>query len=280
MTLKLVKLKEKRVVNKLGVIGFGNMGKALIEGIIEKKVVKKNKIIVSDKDKKKLKNAEKLGVKTGKNREVAEKSDIIILAVKPDQMKHVLSEIKDVLNEKKILISIAAGISTKKIEKTIEKKIPVIRVMPNLNVKVKEGIIFYCPGRYGKGLDRKVEELFSPVGIVLKEKENLFDTITAISGSGPGFIFYFAEQFKKVCMEKGFGRKKANLIASYLFYGSGKMMTDTKIEPEKLREMVSSPGGTTLAGLSVFEKKNFPEIFRKVIEKAEERSKQLRGKNG
>ncbi|MCD6407865.1 pyrroline-5-carboxylate reductase [bacterium] len=268
------------MVNKLGVIGFGNMGKALIEGIIEKKVVKKNKIIVSDKDKKKLKNAEKLGVKTGKNREVAEKSDIIILAVKPDQIKYVLSEIKDVLNEKKILISIAAGISTKKIEKTIEKKIPVIRVMPNLNVKVKEGIIFYCPGKYGKGFEREIEKLFSPVGIVLKEKENLFDTITAISGSGPGFIFYFAEQFKKVCMEKGFGRKKANLIASYLIYGSGKMMTETKIEPERLREMVSSPGGTTLAGLSVFEKKNFPEIFRKVIEKAEERSKQLRRENG
>lgn len=260
---------------KIGIVGFGNMGKSLAEGISEK--FNKKYIIVSDKDKKKLDIAKKLKFNSAENALLAKSSDIIILAVKPSIVESVIEEIKPFINGKKLLISIAAGVPLKKIEKKIEKKIPVIRVMPNINVKVKAGIIAYCKGKYAKGekYDRLVEEIFSPVGIILKLPENKFDTITAISGSGPGFIFYIAEILQKICEKKGIKGKRAISLIKTLFYGSGKMLFENDQSPKELKDMVCSPKGTTIAGIEVFEKNNFPILLEKVINKSERRSKQL-----
>lgn len=272
-------MREKRLVNfkegglKLGIIGFGNMGSAIVDGLIEKKLFKKKEILVFDIDKKKIKNLP-FNIKKN-NRELVENSDIIILAVKPKDAENVLEEIKDNLNSQKLLISIMAGIKIEKIEKIIGKNIPLIRIMPNLNVKVKSGIIVWCSNKYGKKYGNIVKKIFSPVGIVLKMPENKFDIITAISGSGPGFLFYIAEELKKICIEKGISKKIVNDLVSWLFYGTGKMLLYSKIEPERLKEMVSSPGGTTLAGLAIFEKMDFGKILRDVIEAAEKRSKEL-----
>lgn len=258
---------------KIGVIGFGNMGGAIVSGLLENKIVKKKEIFVFDIDKKKLKNL-KINVEEN-NRKVVEKSDVTIIAVKPKDANDVLEEIKNNLSPKKILVSIIAGIKIKNIEKVIGKNIPVVRIMPNLNVKAKAGIITYCTNKSGKRYEKIIKKIFSPIGIVLKMPESKFDTITAISGSGPGFLFYIAENFKKICIEKGISSKIAKDLVAYLFYGSGKMLFETKSEPEELKNMVSSPGGTTLAGLSIFEKKNFENILREVIDKAEKRSKEL-----
>ncbi len=249
------------------------MGSAIISGILEKKVIKKEKIFVFDVDKEKIKDIPANVVEN--NKEIVENSDLIIIAVKPKDAENVLCEIKNYLNSEKILISIMAGIKIKRIEEIINKKIPIIRTMPNLNVKVKSGIIVYCSNKYGKKYEDIVKKIFAPCGIVLKMPENKFDTITAISGSGPGFLFYIAEEFKKICIEKGISSKILKDLISYLFYGTGKMLVDTKIEPGKLKEMVSSPGGTTIAGLSIFEKRKFGDILREVIDAAEKRSKEL-----
>lgn len=258
---------------KLGVIGFGNMGSAIVVGLLEKKIFKKKQIFVYDIDRNKLKKS-KLNVKKN-NEEVVKNSDIILLSVKPKDAENILKEINKFLTPRKLLISIMAGIKIEKIEKIVGVDIPVIRVMPNLNVKVKFGIIAYCSNKKGKKYEKFVKKIFSPVGIVFKMPENKFDTITAISGSGPGFLFFIAEEFKKICIEKGFSSEIAQKLVSALFYGTGKMLFETKTEPEKLKEMVSSPGGTTLAGLKVFEEKNFDKILREVINRAEERSKEL-----
>jgi len=262
---------------KIGIIGFGNMGMALAESIVSDKKFTCDNIVVSDKNEKKISLAKKKGFKTGNNIEVGRKADVIILSVKPSFIGEVVEEINPFLNEKKLLISIAAGVKIKSIEKNLKKKIPVIRIMPNLNVKVKMGIIAYCKGKYAKDnkYDLTFNEIFSSAGIVMKIPESKFDTITAISGSGPGFIFYIADVLKKICEKKGIKGKKAVSLVKGLFYGSGKMLFESEKTPQELKNMVCSPKGTTIAGIEVFEKNNFPKIFEKVINKSEKRSKQL-----
>ena len=258
---------------KLGVIGFGNMGSAIVDALLEKKIFKKRNIYVCDIDKNKLKNV-KLNIKKN-NKELVKNSDVIIIAVKPKDAENLLREINSFLTPKKLLISIMAGIKIKKLEKIIGGNIPIIRVMPNLNIKVKSGIVIYCSNKNGKKYEKLVEKIFSPVGIVFKMPEDKFDIITAISGSGPGFLFYIAEKLEKICIEKGISPKISHQLISFLFYGTGKMFFETRKKAEELKKMVCSPGGTTLAGLSVFEEKNFEYILKEVIDKAEKRSKEL-----
>jgi len=262
---------------KIGIIGFGNMGMALAESIVSDKKFTCDNIVVSDKEEKKISIAKKMRFKTARNKEVAKESDVIILSVKPSGVEDVIEEITPFLNEKKLLISIAAGVKIKSIEKKLKKKIPVIRVMPNLNVKVKMGIIVYCKGKYAKDkkYDRIFNEIFSSAGIVMKIPEGKFDTITAISGSGPGFIFYIADVLKKICEKKGIKGKKAVALIKALFCGSGKLLFESEKTPQELKNMVCSPKGTTIAGIEVFEKSNFSKLFEKVINKSEKRSKQL-----
>ncbi|MCM8766496.1 MAG: pyrroline-5-carboxylate reductase [Candidatus Omnitrophica bacterium] len=258
---------------KLGIIGFGNMGSAIYDGIVEEKILTENDIFIYDIDKEKIKDRS-LNI-CGTNKEVVEKSNLLIIAVKPNDGENVLKEIKNFLSSEKVVVSIMAGIKIKKLERIIGRNIPIIRVMPNLNVKVKTGIIAYCSNKYGEKYENSIEKIFSPLGFVFKLNENKFDTITAISGSGPGFLFYIAEEFEKICIEKGIPKKIAKDLVTYLFYGTGKMILKTGKEPEELKRMVCSPKGTTIAGLNVFEKMKFNNILRKAIEAAEKRSKEI-----
>lgn len=260
----------------IGVIGCGNMGSALVHGLLESRLYSASSTYVSDTDKKKSAVLAKSGVRVVDNTMLAEKSDAIILAVKPAIIGDVVSGIREFLTPSKVLISIAAGIPTSKIEKSLGKKtVPVVRVMPNVNARVKAGLLPYCLGKHAAGYEKLTEELFAPLGIVFKLPEKMFDSVTAITGSGPGFIFYIAENIKKICRAKKFTEKQSALIAAYLIYGSGKMLAETGLPPETLKEMVTSPGGTTFAGLSVFNRKEFPRILKEVIEKAEKRSREL-----
>jgi len=281
MKTQNLKLPPRRAGNtqnlKLGVIGCGNMGRSLIEGIISEKVVSPVNIFVSDVNSSVLiRVKKKIKVRTGTNKEITKKSDVVILAVKPIRVENVLTEVKKDLNSKKVLVSIAAGVSTSKIESILSGlKIPVIRVMPNLPVKVKSGIVAYSPGKYAKEKGKIVENLFSSVGEVFKINENKMNAITAISGSGPGYIFYLAEIIGKICIQKGFSGKISRVISTNLIYGSGKMLIESCEDPETLKKMVSSPGGTTLVGLRIFEKKKFRAIFKEVVDAAEKRSREL-----
>lgn len=261
---------------KIGVLGCGNMGSVLVQGLVESRTCPVTSMYVSDIRKEKLKDIRKIGVRVVDNNELAKNSDVIILAVKPAIVGEVVRDIREFLNPSKVLISIAAGVKTSKIEGLIgKKKVPVIRVMPNVNVRVKAGILPYCLGRYASRYCKLPEKLFAPLGIVFRLPEKMFDSVTAITGSGPGFIFYIAENIKKICKEKKFTEKQSALITSYLIYGSGRMLTETGLSPEALKTMVTSPGGTTFAGLKVFEKRKFLLILKEVIKEAEKRSKEL-----
>lgn len=258
---------------KLGIIGFGNMGSSIFYSVLDEKIFREKEIFIYDIDSKKTENLNTNVCQS--NKEVVEKSDLIIIAVKPKDSEIVLDEIKSSLSDEKILVSIMAGIRIKKIERIVGENIPIIRVMPNLNMLVKAGIIAYCSNKCGKKYENFVEKIFSPLGFVFRLNENKFDTITAISGSGPGFLFYIAEEFEKICIKKGISKEIAKNLVAYLFYGTGKIIFQTKKTPEELKRMVCSPKGTTIAGLSVFEKLKFDDVLRKAVEAAENRSREI-----
>jgi len=260
----------------IGFIGCGNMGTSLLEAVVASEVFPPSCIYVADTKKERLDAISRLHLNQVDNISLVKNCGVIILAVKPADIPDVITEIKDFIDGSKILISIAAGISTQTIETLLaDVPVPVIRVMPNLNVRVKAGLLPYCLGRYAKGYNSLAEKIFSLSGFVFELGEEKFDAITAISGSGPGFIFFIAEVIESICKAKSFTAEEADMITAYIIYGSGKMLLDTKTAPSVLKQMVASPGGTTAAGLSVFMERGLREILEEAIDRAEKRSREI-----
>jgi len=252
------------------------MGGALLRSVVDNGVFAPSRVYASDARKEQLEMLGDIGINITDNLSLAKNSDVIVLGVKPKDVAGVAAEIKGGMDGGKVLISIAAGVSTRTIESYFEGSgIPVIRVMPNLNIKVKAGLLPYCLGRYAKNLKGVIEKIFSFSGFVFGLGEEKFDAVTAISGSGPGFIFFIAEIMESICKAKGFTPEEADLISAYIIYGSGKNLIEAGTSPAVLKKMVSSPGGTTLAGLSVFVERGLQAIFEEAIEKAEKRSREL-----
>lgn len=254
---------------KIAVIGAGNMGSAIIKGI-----EKKYKIIAADTDKNKLK---KLNVRTTTNNvKAVTGSEIIILAVKPRSMDDVLNEIKYSIRPSQLFISIAAGIKTEKIE-NILGKIPVIRVMPNTPAMIGLGMSVLCRGRFAKNKHMKItEKLFGSLGKVLcVAKEEMMDAVTAISGSGPAYVYLFIEALAKAGIRLGLDKKDTEILVLQTLKGSVSLLEKSKKTPEELRKQVTSPGGTTEAAMETFEDKLFHEIVHQAVKSAHKRSREL-----
>ncbi len=256
------------------------MGQALLGGILEAGIVEAKALIVSDIDKEKSQAlSKKYQVNVAENnREVVRKGDIIILAVKPQVIDEVLKEIAPSLSigsdksdpystksdksdphTKKLLISIAAGITTKHIESLVGN-IPVIRIMPNILVKVREGISALCGGKYASSRDKEISrKIFAAVGKVVEVREELMDVVTALSGSGPAYIFLIIEILRDIGIKLGLSKEVATNLISQTVFGSAKMQIGGKEEPALLRDRVTSPGGTTERALV---EKAGPSIFR------------------
>lgn len=266
--------KEKRVV----FIGCGNMGSALISGILESGLISKDKVSVTDIRPKRLEYIrEKEGVFTTEdNREAVEKSDVIVLAVKPQVIGRVLSEIKDVVTGDKVIISIAAGITTRFIEKALGKEVSVVRVMPNTPALVKTGASGLSPGKYaGEQEEAIAEQMMRRVGIVVKVPEEMLDAVTALSGSGPAYIFYIIESLIEAGMEMGLSEDDVRKLVGQTVLGAVRMVMDTGESPQVLRARVTSPGGTTEAALKYLEEKGFQKILITAVKEAAIRSKEL-----
>jgi pyrroline-5-carboxylate reductase len=266
--------REKRVA----FIGCGNMGSTLILGILESGLISKDKVLVTDIRPKRLEYIRKKeGISTTEdNREAVEKSDIIVLAVKPQVMGKVLSEIKDVVTEDKIIISIAAGITTGFIEKALGKEVSVVRVMPNTPILVKTGASGLSLGKYaGEQEEAIAEQMMSRVGIVVKVPEEMLDAVTALSGSGPAYIFYIIESLIEAGMEMGLSEDDVRKLVGQTILGAVRMVMDTGESPQVLRARVTSPGGTTEAALKYLEEKGFQKILITAVKEAAIRSKEL-----
>lgn len=254
-------------MNKIGFIGAGKMATAIIKGIIDSGFCESQNILVSDVNEEALKKMETdLKITPAiSNNEVVKNSDIIFFAVKPFVMKDVLSGIKSDLNKNNLLVSIAAGVSTKTIEE-FAKNMPVIRVMPNTPAFVKAGMSAVCKGKFATEEQADlVCKIMGSLGRAIKEDEKNIDAITAISGSGPAYFYYFINEFAKSGVKYGLDKKTALILAAQTALGSAKMALETNIPLETLIKNVTTPGGCTEVGNNILAENKTNEIIDKVV---------------
>jgi len=263
---------------KIGLIGCGKMAGAIIKGLVSSKILPKKNIMGSETSLEIAQNAsEKLGINViNDNKKLVNDCDIIFLAVKPNCVSKILEEIKDNLNENKLLVSIAAGVSTEKIENIIGNK-RVVRVMPNTPALVLEGMSGICKGKYATDEDLNiVEELLLNIGKVIKVNENQIDIVTAISGSGPAFFYKVIEDMARAGEKLGLDYKKSLLLAVQTAIGSAKMVMQRGETPvQTLIDNVATKGGCTFVGITVMNEENSQKLFYDVIAKTTQKASEL-----
>lgn len=252
---------------KIGFIGAGKMATAIIKGIIDSGFCKSENIFVSDVNAEALKKmANDLNITPLEtNNEVVKASDIIFCAVKPFVLKDVLNGVKNDFKESQLLVSIAAGVSIKTIEE-YTKNMPVIRVMPNTPAFVKAGMSAVCKGSFATDEHSDlICKIFNSLGIAVKEDEKNIDVITAVSGSGPAYFYYFINEFAKSGEKYGLKKETALILAAQTALGSAKMALETGISLEQLIINVTTPGGCTEVGNNVLAECKTNEIIDKVV---------------
>lgn len=263
---------------KIGFIGTGNMAGAIIKGLIGSGVYTPDRLLASDTDASKLRMASKrFGLKgSTDNREVVRDSAIILLAVKPQVIREVLEGIKDDIRANHLVISIAAGIPMKVIHGIIGPEIPLIRVMPNTPALIQKGISALASGKTATHEHvATARVIFDAVGETVMVQEEMMDAVTALSASGPGFIFKIMESFVEAGERLGFDKEVSRRLVIQTFLGASHLAGESEKSLSELREMVTSPGGTTEAGLAMFEKKDATDIIIKVLQAAHQRGVQL-----
>src|SRR3990172_9327459 len=269
----------KTINKKIGFIGSGNMAHAIISGLLSHKIIKSNNIFSSDPSlSRRNQLAKEFSIKTfSSNIEVVEKCKVLILAVKPQVMEKVLNEIKDHINKEHLIISIAAGISIAFISDILEgKNLKIIRVMPNTPALVKEGISAIAAGKNVS--DEELEtanSILNAVGKTVLLEEHYLDAVTGLSGSGPAYIFLIIESLIEGGVAVGLARDIAKELVLQTVAGSVSMIKATGKHLGELRDMVTSPGGTTVAGLKVLEDKKVRYALIKAVEAATKRANQL-----
>lgn len=264
---------------KICFLGTGNMGTALVEGLIQSGSSKPENLICTDVSQKRLDSIrEKYGVAvTSDNIEAVQSSDIVIYAVKPQIIASVLKETNKVLDMSKLIISIAAGVPLFAIETALQKDLRLIRVMPNVAVSVKTGATAIASGKHVLDGDiGMAKEIFDSVGESVVIAENiLMDAITGLSGSGPAYIFLIVDALADAGVKVGLSREDARFLAVQTVLGSAKMLKETGEHPGKLKDMVTSPGGTAIAGLHTLEEGGLRTTLINAVEIATKRSKEL-----
>ncbi|MDP8211822.1 MAG: pyrroline-5-carboxylate reductase [Candidatus Zapsychrus exili] len=252
-------------------IGAGNMGEAILS-----KVVKDFRVSVFEKDKQRLRFLKRrYPVKVPDLKITVMEADIIILAVKPQNFNEVLKNIKEYITKDKLVISIAAGVTAKFIEQRLGNA-RVVRTMPNLPAKVGEAITAISKGKFAKVSDVKIAtKIFNLIGKTIVVDEKWIDSVTAVSGSGPAYVFLFVEWLISSAKSLGFKENQARDLAYQTLKGSVKLLDETKEKPEVLRKKVTSKGGTTEAALRILFKAKINKTFEKAIKKAKSRAKEL-----
>ncbi len=261
----------------IGIIGCGNMGQALIRGMIAGRRMRPGQVGTWDPNRRLLGEVgRRFKIRAVRsNTELAEKSRILFLAVKPQQMAEVLAEIRPHLAHRPLLISIAAGTPTAWIEKRLGRGIPVVRVMPNTPALVGKGISALAAGRRAKHAHLvQAERLFRSVGKTIRVPERWMDAVTAVSGSGPAYFFYLMEQMIAAGVELGLSSEVARALVLGTSEGAA-ALAGMDPDPAGLRARVTSKGGTTEAAFRVFSKKKVGENLRAGIRAAARRAKEL-----
>lgn len=241
----------------IGFLGAGKMATALAQGFLKSRLIPPSQLIASDPfAASRTSFTKETHAKTvTDNRMVVNKARILFLAVKPDQSEAVLEGIRDVFTKNHVLISIAAGVPLKRLEATLGSGARVIRVMPNTPALVGASASAYALGKSARKSDGELtERLLSAVGIAFRVKESLLDAVTGLSGSGPAYVCQFIEALSDGGVAAGLPRNVATQLAAQTVMGTARMVLETGAHPGSLKDMVTSPGGTTIEGLHELEK--------------------------
>jgi len=262
----------------IGFLGAGKMAGALARGFIRAGLVSPRQIIASDP----LENARRAFVKavgaktTASNADAVKFASVLILAVKPDQVGAVLAELRGHFTKRHLLISIAAGVPLAKLESALDAGSRAIRVMPNTPALVGAAAIAFALGKAARPQDGELaHKLFSAVGVAFQLKETLLDAVTGLSGSGPAYVYLFIEGLSDGGVAAGLPRDVATKLAAQTVLGGAKMVLETGQHPGVLKDMVTSPGGTTIEGLHELEKGKLRGVVISAVRAAAEKSKKL-----
>jgi len=259
-------------------LGGGRMGEALVSGLLRSKGRLPSELMLTCRREERARElAERLGVATTlSNPDAVQWASTLVLTVKPQDMDALLQQITDTVTEQHLVISFAAGIRTSFIDRYTPQGTPVVRVMSNVPVLVDEAMSVISPGAFAEDKHLAVaEELLSSVGRVIRLPEKHQDAVTATSGSGPAYFFLLAEAMIEACILLGLSRDVATELIIQTMLGSAKMLRDTKKHPVELREMVTSPGGTTIMAIRALEQAGVRAAFLNAIDAACKRSAEL-----
>ena len=263
---------------KIGFVGLGNMASAMIGGMLKKKLVLSNEIYGADKS---AAATEKCSGEYGihimqDNVAVAKEADFLFLAVKPIFLPDVIAEIKDAVDENTVVISIVAGKTISYIEEKFGKQIKLIRCMPNTPALVLEGCSALVQGELvSDGEFEQAKKLFSAFGTVHEVPERMMDAVVGVSGSSPAYVFMFIEAMADASVCAGMPREQAYKMAAQAVLGSAKMVLETGKHPAELKDMVCSPGGTTIEAVKVLEEMGMRAAVMDAMDACIEKSKNL-----
>jgi len=265
---------------KVAIIGGGKMGSILAHGMVARKILSAQNITVTDIDPARLadlRSSLKVQV-TGDNKKAVKNANIIILAVKPQNFPETLTEIRPVVTQSKMFISIAAGVTTDFIEKALSKTPRVLRVMPNVAAMVGEGAAAVARGHFAKKDDVQYAlAILNAVGLAVEVDEKFMNAVTGLSGSGPAYCFVIIEALTDVGVQLGLTRDLAEKLAAQTMLGSARLCLTGKQHPAQLKNMVTSPGGTTAVGLKVLEEGKIRSTLMAAVEAAAKKAKELAG---
>ena len=262
----------------IGFVGAGNMAEALIRGLVRGGHIAADRVHASGPRRERLdelRTAYAIHVTTD-NREVARTCSLVVLAVKPQILDKVLREIGDQLKPGTLVVSIAAGVDTEAIETAVAEGVRVVRAMPNTPALVGAGATAISPGRHAGEADlATAKALFDAVGITVTLDETHLDAVTGLSGSGPAYIFLILEALSDAGVKVGLSRRNAQRLAAQTVMGSAKMLLETDEHVGRLKDMVTSPGGTAIAGLHTLEEGGLRTTLINAVETATKRAREL-----
>lgn len=268
------RLHNKRIV----FLGAGNMAEALVKGLIRSRVVRPGQLFVTDVRPERLAYFRKhFRVQGGEdNAAAAATADVLVLAVKPQQLADLLKTIASHVPRRVLMLSLAAGFRTARIESLLPQGVRVVRAMPNTPALVGAGMAAICGGRYARPADfADAEAILGAVGQVVRVNEADMDAVTALSGSGPAYVFYFAEAMLRAARAMRLSQRTARTLIEQTFQGAARLMAETGEDPAVLRERVTSKGGTTAAALGVLTEAGVGEALERAVLAAQRRSREL-----
>jgi pyrroline-5-carboxylate reductase len=262
---------------KLGFIGVGNMGEALLKGLLSTRAANPGQVFVSARRPERVQELQKTyGIKGGSNAEVARQSEVIVLAVKPQILDQVLRDISADVSREKLIISVAAGVPIAAIERRLHPPMRVIRAMPNTPATVGAAATALARGEHATDADlTTAQTIFDSVGLTVVLDEAQLDAVTGLSGSGPAYLFLIIEALADAGVKVGLSRRASMQLAAQTVLGSAKLLIESGQHPGMLKDGVTSPGGTAIAGLHTLEAGGLRNVLMNAVEAATRRSREL-----